>query len=194
MQLRDQYENAVPFDEFVDGAKENQELWRAVYRLATIPPELIERASAVPGQWHLLALVEDWCGDAVNTIPVLARLAEAVPNLELRLLTRDENPDLMDAHLSPTGARAIPVVMVLDDEYEEHAWWGSRPRELQEWVLTTGLAMEKAARYREIRAWYARDRGRSVVTEIIALIEASVDRVQGGGAVVQSVSESDLTD
>jgi len=177
MQLRDRFETALSFEEFVEGAKKNQELWRGVYRLAKIPPELIERASAVAGKWHLLALVEDWCGDAVNTIPVLARLAEAVPNLELRLLARDEHPDLMDAHLSPTGARAIPVVIVLDDEYEEHAWWGSRPRELQEWVLSTGLAMEKDARYHEIRTWYARDKGRTVLNEIIALVEDAAREV-----------------
>jgi hypothetical protein len=187
MQLRERYESAVPFEQYVEGAKKNQELWRAVYRLAKIPPELIDRASAVPGQWRLLALVEDWCGDAVNTIPVIARLAEAVPNLELRLLARDENPDLMDAHLSPTGARAIPVVMVLDDEYEEHAWWGSRPRELQEWVLSTGLAMEKDARYHEIRTWYARDKGRTVLAEIIALIESSAERIQEAGGRVQGL-------
>ena len=179
MRLSERYESAMPFEQFVEGAKKNQELWRAVYRLAKVPPELIERARAVPGQWRLLALVEDWCGDAVNTIPILARLAEAVPNLELRVLSRDENPDLMDAHLSPTGARAIPVVMVLDGEYEEHAWWGSRPRELQAWVLSTGLAMEKDARYHEIRTWYARDKGRTVLAEIIALVERSAEATQG---------------
>lgn len=40
------------------------------------------------------------CGDASNTAPVLARLAEAAPNLEIRLVKPDENPDLMDAHLT----------------------------------------------------------------------------------------------
>jgi thiol-disulfide isomerase/thioredoxin len=183
MQLKDRYGSALTFEQFVEGAQSNQDMWRSVYRLAKIPPELIERASDVPGKWYLLALVEDWCGDAVNTIPIIARLAEEVPNLELRLLTRDENPDIMDAHLSPTGGRAIPIVMVLDDDHEEQAWWGSRPRELQEWVMSTGLTMERSARYREIRAWYAKDKGRAVLTEVIALIEGSVRgiRMQDSG-------------
>jgi hypothetical protein len=52
-------------------------------------------------------LSEDWCGDAVNSVPYLARLAELAPNLDLRVLARDENPDLMDAHLT-RGSRSIP--------------------------------------------------------------------------------------
>ena len=43
----------------------------------------------------------------MNTVPYLARLAESVPNIDMRLLTRDENPDLMDAHLNGTS-RSIP--------------------------------------------------------------------------------------
>ena len=63
--------------------------------------------------------------------PYLARLQEALPNFELRVLSRDENPDLMDAHLT-NGTRSIPVVMILDQEFREVAWWGPRPRPLQE--------------------------------------------------------------
>jgi len=51
-------------------------------------------------------LVEDWCGDAVNTLPVIGRLAEHASNIELRVVGRDANLDLMDAHLT-NGSRSI---------------------------------------------------------------------------------------
>src|SRR5690606_28194364 len=121
---------------------------------------------------NLLVLNEDWCGDAVNTVPYVAALAEAVPGFELRIVGRDANPDLMDAHLT-NGSRSIPVVIVLDEAYRELGWWGPRPRELQAWVLDEGLALPAEERYREIRKWYARDKGRTALAEIVALLEAT---------------------
>ena len=127
-------------------------------------------AAALGGAWHLLVLSEDWCGDAVNSVPVIARLAELAPNVDLRVLARDENLDLMDAHLSGTS-RAIPVVIALDGEFNERGWWGSRPAPLQQWVTGPGKAMEKDARYREIRSWYARDKGRTTLEEVVGMME-----------------------
>ncbi len=126
--------------------------------------------AALDGAWHLLVLSEDWCGDAVNTVPIVARLAELAPNTDLRVLARDENLDLMDAHLTGTS-RSIPVVIVLDEEFNERGWWGPRPAALQQWVLGPGRALEKDVRYREIRSWYARDKGVSTLRELVELME-----------------------
>jgi hypothetical protein len=131
----------------------------------------VERAAAIPGQWHLLVLNEDWCGDAVNTVPILARLADEAPNLHLRTLGRDANPDLMNAHLT-NGSRSIPVVIVLDGGYAERGWWGPRPSALQRWVMTEGRTLTVAEKYREVRRWYARDRGATTVDEVLRLIES----------------------
>jgi len=167
---RERYESGLTFADFVASAHANVELWRAVYARAQVNDTVIARMEAVGGHWHLLVLAEDWCGDAVNTLPVIARLAERAPNLDLRVLARDANLDLMDAHLT-NHARSIPVVMVLDDQYQERGWWGPRPGALQTWVVTEGRLLEKEPRYREVRRWYARDHGESTVDEIVAIIE-----------------------
>lgn len=169
---RARFAQGLSFGEFVAGARNTPELWRNMAARARIPAELSERAARVPGRWHLLVLLEDWCGDAVNTVPWLAALADAVPQLELRVLGRDANPDLMNAHLSPTGGRAIPVVIVLDEAFEEVGWWGSRPRALQAWIDTPeAQALPKDERYRETRKWYARDGGRTTIDEVLAIAE-----------------------
>ena len=166
------YRAAVTMDEFVAQARENQELFRAVASRVVIPGEFVARLAHLAAPRHLLVLLEDWCGDAVNTVPVVAALAELAPQLDLRVLARDANPDLMDAHLTGTS-RSIPVVIVLDEHYRELGWWGPRPAELQAWALSAGRALEKAERYKEIRRWYARDRGRSTLEEVVSLIENS---------------------
>ena len=61
--------------------------------------------------------------------------------------------------------------MVYDDNFVEKGWWGPRPRPLQQWVVSEGLALPKPDRYRHIRAWYARDRGATLVSEILSIIE-----------------------
>lgn len=182
LNLERYWQNALTFDEFLPTAQKNVDLWRELYGRALIPGEAVERAGHL-GQWRLLVLSEDWCGDAVNTVPVLARLVADVPNLQLRILARDRNPELMDAHLTGTS-RSIPVVMALDEDFREHGWWGPRPAELQKWFLSVGREMPKDDRYREIRKWYARDRGESTIEEVLSLLEnaESAEGGQGGTA------------
>ena len=170
MTIRDRDLGALEFGEMLANVTKHEELWAAVSRRTDVSADHVARLEANGGVWHLLVLSEDWCGDAVNVVPVVARLAELASNADLRVLARDENPDLMDAHL--TGAsRSIPVVIVYDDDFNEVAWWGPRPAALQAWVMGPGKALEPEAKYREVRAWYARDRGVSTVEEIVALLE-----------------------
>lgn len=174
--LRVRYEAAPTFDAEVAAAVENADLWRNAARLARVPDDTVARAAALPGRWHLLVLSEDWCGDAVNSVPYVARLAELAPNLDLRVLARDANPDLMDAHLTGTS-RSIPVVIAYDEHFVERGWWGPRPAALQSWVLgPEGQALDKTQRYRHVRAWYARDRGGTTLDEILTLLERAAGR------------------
>ncbi|GJG87717.1 hypothetical protein tb265_28980 [Gemmatimonadetes bacterium T265] len=175
--LRDRFASAPTLAEFLPTAVKNADLWRTTARLAKVPDEIVARVAALGGRYHLLVLSEDWCGDAVNSVPYAARLAELAPNLGLRVLPRDENLDLMDAHLT-AGSRSIPAVVVYDDAFVERGWWGPRPAELQAWVLGPGQALEKEARYKEVRTWYARDRGRSTLAELVALLESVAERAR----------------
>lgn len=168
------WKEGISFTEFLPTAEKNVGLWTSTYERASIPEAIVARVEQAPGSWKLLVLSEDWCGDASNTVPVIARLAEAADNLEMRLLARDEHLPLMDQHL--TGAkksRSIPVAILLDETNTERAWWGPRPADLQRWVMTEGMEMEPPVRYREVRKWYARDKGRATLREVVAMIEAA---------------------
>ena len=77
--MRDRYLGAPEFGEMLASATKNEELWAAVWRRTVVPDEFVQRVAALGGAWHLLVLSEDWCGDAVNTVPIVARLAELAP-------------------------------------------------------------------------------------------------------------------
>ena len=165
------WDRAVSYEAFLATAEQHVDLWAGLYTRFKVPAETLARAEAAGGPWRLLVLSEDWCGDASNTVPVIARLAEAAANLDLRILARDENLDLMDAHLT-TGSRGIPVVILLDAHGVEHGWWGPRPADLQRWVMTEGKLIEDHdAKYLRVRTWYARDRGQTTLDELLRLLE-----------------------
>ena len=163
------YEAASPFPAYLDSVVKHAELWRGMYRTAMPSGEDVERLRRVHGEWHFLALSEDWCSDAVSTLPVMARLAEQA-GMEFRVLGRDANADLMDVHLT-SGTRSIPVVMVLDGEFRERGWWGPRPAVLQRWYRNEAHMLPKEERTRRKRAWYARDRGRTAINELLEAVE-----------------------
>ena len=171
MNMKERYLAATDFRAYLESVEENKELWHGIYERVSISPEILEEARRIPGTWHLLVLSEDWCGDAVNLLPVLARLVEEAPGLDLRVLSRDQNPDLMDAHLTDGKSRSIPVVLLLDDDFVERGWWGPRPEPLQEWVIEEGLSMPSPERYKRVRRYYAKDQGRTMLRELLSLMD-----------------------
>ena len=169
--LADTFATARSLDAFIADAVENQALWRANRSRASVPAAVTERATGLPGAWRLLIIAEDWCGDAVNTVPLIVALAEAVPGWDARVIGRDAHPALMDDFLT-NGARAIPIVIVLDELGEVRGRGGPRPAVLQAWVKGPGQALDKAARYKEVRTWYVRDRGATTWQELLDVVEA----------------------
>jgi len=171
LDFRALWDQALSYDEFVKQSTEHCALWTGVYRLAQIPAWALERACERRGTLRLLVVAEDWCGDASNTIPYVAKLGAQAHCLEMRILRRDEHPDVMDRYLTGTS-RAIPIVIVLDDTWREIGHWGSRPTELQAWVMEARKTTPKEQLYPQIRRWYAKDKGESTLREILSLLPA----------------------
>jgi hypothetical protein len=164
------WQGALRYHDFLEAGSSHRALWDGLYRLARVPAWAL--ASGAGRKRHLLVLAEDWCGDASNTVPVLARLADQSEWVDLRMLRRDENPAVMDRYLT-NGARSIPIVIVLDEAMNELGHWGPRPEELQQWVMDNRETIPRAELYPQIRRWYARDRGESTLREVLALGEKS---------------------
>jgi hypothetical protein len=158
------------FEEHLGAVEKNVELWQAVWQPRARGRRLRASRLVAAGRVAPPRAQRGLVRRRGQHVPVVARLAERCPNLDLRVLARDANPDIMDAHL--TGrSRSIPVIIVLDEAYRERGWWGPRPTALQRWVSGQGQLLEKTTRYREARTWYARDRGRTTLEEVVSMLE-----------------------
>ncbi len=122
-----------------------------------------------PQYWVVLA--EAWCGDAALNLPHIAAMAASNPNIQLRILLRDEHLPLMDQYLT-NGGRAIPKLIAFDAEtMDEQFQWGPRPAAAQQIVLDWKAAggtdtNEKAVK---VQKWYAKDRGKTIQEEFTVI-------------------------
>src|SRR4051812_10567854 len=74
------YAKGMTFAQFLDAAEELKSEWQENFANAKVDEPSLARAKALKAQWRLLIVAEDWCHDSVNTVPYLARLADASPH------------------------------------------------------------------------------------------------------------------
>lgn len=121
----------------------------------------------------MLVLTESWCGDAAHVIPVLNKIAELNPNIDLKLVFRDEHLELMDQFLTH-GGRSIPKVILIDDTSGEVTGsYGPRPSEATKMVTdykeTHGTLTPEFKE--DLQRWYNKDKGQTVISDVKTLLQ-----------------------
>lgn len=161
------FQQGVTFDVFLDEADRRRDTWHGNYERARVPDALLARAQAIPGQWRVLVMAEDWCGDSANTIPYLARLLEQLDQVEMRVVNSEVGAAIGEAHQTPDGRSATPTVVVLDERGNDVGCWVERPTALQEWFLAESTENgADDALYDRKYAWYDWDVGQSTMAEV----------------------------
>lgn len=141
--------------------------------ITTLHPELMEALQNVPHKLIWLVLTEGWCGDAAQIIPALAKMAEYSPNIDLMLLLRDENLELMDRYLT-NGTRSIPKLICLRaDTLKELGTWGPRPAPAQQlWYDHQANPLGDYKDFAErLHTWYTKDKTETIQQELLPLIK-----------------------
>ncbi|MBI2281793.1 MAG: thioredoxin family protein [Bacteroidetes bacterium] len=119
-----------------------------------------------------LVIAESWCGDAAQNVPVMQKMAEVNPNINLRVILRDENPDLMNRYLT-NGGKSIPILICLDKNLNELGTWGPRPKVLQDWLKKekANPTMEMSVLKEQFQVWYTKDKGQTLQQEMLLLMK-----------------------
>ena len=118
-----------------------------------------------------MVITENWCGDSAQNLPYIAGIASLNKNIELKIILRDSNPDIMDNYLT-SGTRSIPKLVAFDDEGNELFQWGARPKAAQELVSDLkAQGFDKKYFLEKLHSWYARNGGADIEKEILLLIK-----------------------
>ena len=139
-----------------------------------LSPELMAALDQVKTKITWLVMVEAWCGDVGQNLPVMGKMVKYTPNIELRIIMRDENPDIINAYLT-SGGKSVPKLVVLrSDTLEELGTWGPRP------VPAQAMVMEHKADPQEpymefvkkVQLWYARDKSKTMMQEFTEFVNS----------------------
>ena len=116
---------------------------------------------------------EAWCADGAQIVPVLAKIAQSNPLIDLKIVLRDENPELMNQYLT-NGGKAIPILIIADAQSLEvlHVW-GPRPKVATQMVEAYKKEHGKLTpEFKEdLQKWYNQDKGQSILSDLQAFFK-----------------------
>ncbi|MCD6543994.1 MAG: thioredoxin family protein [Flavobacteriaceae bacterium] len=139
-------------------------------RLSEFSKEEIQK---IEKDYIWLVLTESWCGDAAHVLPVLNKFSEVNPKIDLKVVLRDDNEDLMNQFLT-NGSKSIPKLIVIDNNANKVIdSWGPRSK------VATKMVMDYKEKHgkidaefkKDLQIWYNKDKGVNIEKDIVELIE-----------------------
>lgn len=167
------YSSGQTFTDFLATAKARRAGWLGKADSAWVGDALLARAQAVGGTWHLMAIAIDSCGDSMNSVPYLAKLAELVPGLELRIVLPVNGREVQDAHKSLDGRRGTPTIVLLDENGRDAGCIVELPQEIREWAHGVRSTVSSDSLHAGIRTFYERSRGQGIIAEAVTMLESA---------------------
>lgn len=163
-------------DQMIFYTRMNVQRMKRLDKTSIISQELQTKIGTIrtPQVWLLIS--EAWCGDAAQNIPFIAKLAKLNKLIELKIILRDEYPEIMELYLT-NGSSSIPKLIAFDiPSCKEIFRWGPRPQTLHQKVLKYKDDPQNLSQkefIESIHLWYALGKNRSLDAELSLLIRES---------------------
>ena len=126
----ERFNRGFSYPGYISQIKVNKNRFDQFYNGFQLKPEdadfFRELASRPNGPAKMLVLGEDWCGDVVRGLPVLARIAEAA-GMEVSIFPRDLNHDIMNEFLKEGKWMSIPCAVFYTGDHQYICHWIERP-------------------------------------------------------------------
>ena len=129
---RARFDQGMTYDAYKAQMTRNRERLEENEKRVDLAKEDVAAFRALPRPVKVLVLAEDWCGDVIANLPVLGRLAKESGKLDVRILLRDQNDDIMQQYLNKGQFKSIPVFVFLDEDFKELGHWIERPASVTE--------------------------------------------------------------
>lgn len=133
--------------------------------------ELVEEVIGIDEPQLWMVITETWCGDSAQNLPIIAKTAELNDKIDLRILLRDSNTNIIDHYLTNGTSRSIPILVAFDLYGNEIFKWGPRPDTAK--TLVTNLkhdGFSKEEFNQQLHLWYGRNRGKELESELLQIL------------------------
>lgn len=124
------FSEGLSYPDYMDQIKVNKDRFNGYYNDYPLKPEdaafFKELVGRPNGPAKMLVLGEDWCGDVIRGLPVLARIAEA-GGMEMSVFPRDQHHDIMNEYLKNGQWMSIPVAVFYTKDHQYICHWIERP-------------------------------------------------------------------
>jgi hypothetical protein len=157
-------------EDLVSYSKLNNSRMKRLDKTTKLDDSVVNKFSSIDKKITWVVLSEGWCGDAAQNLPVINKLAETNSNINLRIVLRDENPELMNEFLT-NGNQAIPKLIQLENEKVTKTW-GPRP------TIATKMVVDYKSKHgqldadfkKDLQVWYNKNKSENVIEDLSELI------------------------
>ena len=125
---RERFNEGLSIEQFIDEMEVNKDKLVENIDANTFSAEDLKFFETHPV--NIAAIGEDWCTDVIQFLPVVAKLAQDVPSVTLKVFKRDDNHDLIDQYLKDGEFRSIPVFVLYDENWNELGHFIERPADV----------------------------------------------------------------
>lgn len=124
--LKREFDAGLAYEPYVaTGNDAQRQRWQAVYAAAGLTAAQRGLVASFTRPMNLLVVSGVWCGDCIEQVPLIQRIAEANDRLAVRVVDRDQHPDL-SGRVHINGGNRVPVVLFLSEDFQLCGWFGDR--------------------------------------------------------------------
>jgi hypothetical protein len=166
--------NSLNADEkhLFDYTKLNYQRMLRIDKTYKVPIEIEYLIKKIDTYQLWMVLTEDWCGDSAQNLPYFNKYAALNINIDLRILERDKNLEIMDEYLTNGKSRSIPKIVAFNKNGDELFIWGPRPKEAEDLLYKLKAeGLQKDEYVEKLHLWYGRNRGKALESEFIEILK-----------------------
>lgn len=161
----------IQTDSLLNYSQLNERRMNRLDKTIRLSEETIAKAKDVKEPVTWLVLTEGWCGDAAQTLPVINKIADESDKIDLKIVLRDENEELMNEFLT-NGGKSIPKLVALNKDNDVIDSWGPRPS------IPTKMVSDYKEKHgqldaefkKDLQIWYNKDKGVNTQEDLLKLL------------------------
>lgn len=139
--------------------------------------ELITAVKMINKPQLWMVITEPWWGDSAQNLPIISKTAGLNGKIDLRIILRDSNLDIIDNYLTNGVSRNISILVAFDMVDNEIFRWGPRPKSairLVKKFREKGMVDEEYSK--KLHLWYGRNKGRELDQELCAIFQKKFNK------------------